>query len=121
MSEFRVVFVAHDYQAMVDFLVDVIGLEVVEVFEEWDVGIVLRAGDGLIEIFPPGDEPEVPAQRVWLAWQVSDADAEYERLRRAGADMANPPAVQSWGHKSFRVAGPQNLRLTLYELVDSTS
>ena len=117
MSEFRAVYVAHDYEAITGFFIEVMALEVVDVFEQWDEGIVLRAGDGLIEIFVPGDEQPGPVSSGWLAWEVADADAEYERLEAAGADLAQRPMLHPWGHKSFRVNGPDGWRVTLYEIV----
>ena len=119
MGEFRVVVVPRDYRATTRFLVDVMGLEVVDVFDQWDEGMVLKAGDGLIEIFTSGDQPAGGASSAWLALEVTDVDTEHERLKAAGADISRHPETQPWGHRSFRVQGPEGWRITLYEIVDA--
>ncbi len=118
MPEFRVVFVAADYDATVGFFTDVMGLEVLRSFEEGGRGTVLLAADGQIEIFDagPGDAPD-PVSGARLAWEVADADAEHARLAAAGAEIMREPEMQPWGHKNFDVRGPDGWVFTLYEIV----
>lgn len=119
MGEFRVVAVPSDYKATADFLIEVMGLEVVEVFDEWDEGMLLRAGSGLIELFVAVEGAPGSTSAPWLAWEVTDADREYIRLSSAGANIAGSPRLEAWGHKSFRVHGPDGWTITLYEIVDA--
>lgn len=119
MAEFRVVVVPTDYTATTEFLIDVMGLAVVDVFEQWDEGMVVAAGDGLIEIFKSGERPPGSGPGAWLAFEVSDADAEHRRLAAAGAEIPRGPETQPWGHRSFRVFGPDGWRITIYEIVEN--
>ena len=118
MAEFRVIFVANDYDATVGFFTDVMGLEVERSFGEIFRGTLLLAADGRIEVIEDGagwDTPGVTG--VSVSWQIADADAEHARLVSAGATIVRPPELQPWGHKSFEVAGPDGLRIILFEVV----
>lgn len=118
MSEFRVAFVAGDYDATVGFFRDVMGLEVLRSFEEGGRGTILLAADGQIEVFASDagrGDPGVSG--VALAWQVDDADAAHARIVANGGSVNGPPALQPWGHKSFAVDGPDGWTITLYQIV----
>jgi len=118
MAEFRVIFVAHDYDATVGFFTDVMGLEVERSFGEIFRGTILLAAAGRIEVIEDGagwDTPGVAG--VSVSWEIADADAEHARLVSAGATIVRPPELQPWGHKSFEVAGPDGLRIILFEVV----
>ena len=117
MPEFRVVFVARDYEATTEFFIDVMRLEVLRSFEEGGKGMILSAAGGQIEVFAPGDDPPDLVSGATLAWEVADADVEHDRLIAAGAEILRPPQVQPWGHKSFVVEGPDGWVMTLFEIV----
>ncbi len=117
MGEFRVIFAAADYDATVGFFTEVMGLEVERSFGEIFKGAILLAADGRIEVIEAGsgwDEPGVTG--VTVSWQIDDADAEHARLTSAGASIVRPPELQPWGHKSLEVAGPDGLRIILFEV-----
>lgn len=118
MPEFRVIFVASDYDASVRFFNDVMGLEVERSFGEIFRGTILLAASGRIEVIEDGagwDTPGVAG--VTVSWEIADADAEHARLVAAGAPIVRPPELQPWGHNSFEVAGPDGLRIILFEVV----
>ena len=118
MAEFRVIFVAADYDATVGFFTDVMALKLQRSFEEGQKGCIIEAGDGLIEIFGTADDaPSDPVSGVVLAWEVADADAEHERLIAAGAEIVRVPELQPWGHKNFVVQGPDGWKITLFQIV----
>ena len=117
MPELRVIFVAPDYDATVGFFTGVMGLDLREEFaDEGARGCLIRAGDGLIEIFDGAGGPG-PVTGVRLAIEVSDADAEHRRLIDAGAEILRAPEVQPWGHKNFDIQGPDGWVITLFEIV----
>ena len=121
VGEFRVVFTAADYDRTVAWFTDVIGLAVLRSFEEGGRGTILLAADGQIEVFAhdaPGAPPAVAGAA--LAWQIDDADAEHRRLSDAGASLQGEPTTQPWGHKSFRVDGPDGWVITLFEVLDAS-
>ncbi len=118
MGEFRVIFVAEDYDATVGFFTEVMGLEVERSFGEIFKGTILLAAAGRIEVIEASagwDRPAVTG--VSVSWQVTDADAEHARLVSAGATIVRSPQIQPWGHKSFELAGPDGLRIILFEVV----
>lgn len=118
MAEFRVNFVAHDYDASVSFFRDVLGLEVLRSFEEGGRGTILLAADGQIEVFATDSgrgDPGVTG--VALAWEIDDADAEHARIVANGGSVQGKPTLQPWGHKSFVVDGPDGWSITLYQIV----
>ena len=118
MAEFRVIFVANDYDATVGFFTDVMGLEVERSFGEIFRGTILLAAAGRIEVIEDGagwDAPGVTG--VSVSWEIADADAEHARLVSAGAAIVRPPELQPWGHRSLEVAGPDGLRIILFEVV----
>lgn len=118
MGEFRVIFVADDYDATVGFFTDVMGLEVERSFGEIFRGTILLADPGRIEVIEDGggwDRPGVSG--VSVSWEIDDADAEHARLVAAGADIVRPVQLMPWGHKSFELAGPDGLRIILFEVV----
>ena len=118
MAEFRVIFVAHDYDATVGFFTDVMGLEVERSFGEIFRGTILLAAAGRIEVIEDGggwDRPGVAG--VTVSWEIADADAEHDRLVSAGADIVRPPELQPWGHRSLEVAGPDGLRIILFQVM----
>jgi len=118
MPEFRVLFTTNDYVATVSWFTDVLGLQVLRSFEEGGRGSILLAADGQIEVFAHDGEGAAPeVSGAALAWEIGDADAEYERLVEAGAQVLAPPTMQPWGHKNFQVQGPDGWRITLFEIV----
>ena len=118
MGEFRVIFVADDYDATVAFFTDVMGLEVERSFGEIFRGTILLAASGRIEVIEDGGGWDTPGVKgVSVSWQIDDAEAEHARLVSAGATIVRPPEMQPWGHKSLEVAGPDGLRIILFEVV----
>ena len=118
MGEFRVIFVANDYDATVGFFTDVMGLEVERSFGEIFRGTILLAAAGRIEVIEDGGGWDAPGVTgVSVSWAIDDADAEHARLAAAGATVVRPPEMQPWGHKSFELAGPDGLRIILFEIV----
>lgn len=119
MAEFRVVYVASDYDATLAFFVDVMGLAVVREFTDGGKGCIVAAADGQIEFFAPDagwGPPGVSGAR--LAWEVESARAAHERLLSAGAAVIQPPTTQPWGHVNLAVEGPDGWVITLFEVID---
>lgn len=118
MAEFRVAWVANDYEASVGFFRDTMGLEVLRSFEEGGRGTILVAANGQIEIFAPDDPDATPGiTGATLAWEVDDADAAYAAAVGAGAVAIDEPTMKPWGHKSFALEGPDGWSIHLYEIV----
>lgn len=118
MAEFRVLFVAEDYDRTTAFLRDTMGLTVLRSWEEGGRGTIFIAADGQIEVFAAdagwGDAGVTGAA---LAWEVDDVDAAHDELVDRGAEILAPPTMQPWGHKNLKLAGPDGWTITLFEIV----
>jgi len=120
MAEFRVVFVASDYDATLTFFTETMGLDVLREFDNGGTrGCIVLAAGGQLEFFDSNaDWGASGVDGVRLAWEISDADAEYRRLIEAGATLLSAPTVQPWGHKNFAVDGPDGWVITLFEVTN---
>ena len=54
-----------------------------------------------------------------LAAEVDDVVACLERVVAAGIPVAEPLAVQPWGHRNFAIVDPNGLRLVFFEKLGS--
>ena len=88
MAEFRVIFVANDYDATVGFFTEVMGLEVERSFGEIFRGTILLAASGRIEVIEDGGGWDAPGVAgVSVSWEITDADV---RARSAGRRGRRP-------------------------------
>ncbi len=125
--EFRVALTAADYDQLVAFYQESLGLEAAEQWtNEYGRGIVFDMGRATLEVL---DEPQAAAvdqieagQRVSgpirFAWQVPDLDRAVERLTARGATLVHPPVVTPWQHYNARLRTPDGLQLTLFQVLD---
>jgi len=122
--ELRVAITAADYERMVRFYSEGLGLEPSQVWSN-DQGrsLVLDLGRATLEVF---DEQQaetvdrIEAGRrvsgpVRLALQVPDVEAAVERLLAHGATLVHPPVVTPWGDVNARLQDPDGMQVTLFE------
>ena len=116
-GEFRVVFVAKDYQASTHFYGKVLGLPI---HHDWnfgdvDCGSVYHCGTGLLEVLGglPGIDYEAPVG-AWVSMQVEDVDAAYAHVKAAGVTIVEAPQDYPWGHRILKVADPDGLHIWLF-------
>jgi uncharacterized glyoxalase superfamily protein PhnB len=94
-----------------DFYVRHLGFEAVFV-SDWYIHLKNGAVElGLMAAKP--EMPATPANGVWLSLGVADVDAEYARLKTAGAAVEAEPKDQPWGERSFFVRDPNGLGVNL--------
>lgn len=55
------------------------------------------AKDTMLTIYNDGVRRVNGIQKVYLAFNVDDVDAEYERMVRNGVEIVEQPTVQPWG------------------------
>jgi methylmalonyl-CoA/ethylmalonyl-CoA epimerase len=125
--EFRVALTAADYERLVAFYQESLGLEPAELWTtEQGRGIIFDMGRATLEIL---DEQQAAAvdqieagQRVSgqirLAWQVPDLDRAVERLTARGATLVHPPVVTPWRHYNARLRTPDGLQVTLFQVLE---
>lgn len=116
MGQFRFLFTAADYDEVVGFYRDTMGLDVVRSWDDDGRGTILAAsGTGQIEIF---DGPS-PADlgEVQLAWEVDDIDGTHQRLTESGVGCDVAPTDRPWGHRNASYRAPQGLTITLFTVI----
>lgn len=129
VRELRLAITVKDYEAVVRFYRDVLGLPELEQYGSDEEGhvVVLGAGRATLEILDEKhaahvDEIEVgPGRRVAgpirVALQVDDSVGTAERMTDAGAEQLAPAVVTPWNHQNVRVAAPGDLQLTLFTVM----
>lgn len=76
--------------------------------------IYLRTG---LPTFKPAALAGHDADGVLIVLVVSDVDAEYERLTRAGVAFTTPIETEEWGERYFQVTDPCGVVIQLVQWV----
>lgn len=125
--ELRVALTTDEYESLVSFYCDGLGLEPAQVWPE-DQGraLVLDMGRATLEVFDEKqaqtvDQIEVGRRisgKIRFALQVPDLDSAIERLLSHGATQVHPPVVTPWGDRNVRFQDPDGMQVTLYQVPD---
>ncbi|NLF79207.1 MAG: VOC family protein [Chloroflexi bacterium] len=122
--ELRVALTVEDYQRVVSFYQDGLGLDPAALWtNEHGQALIFEMGRGTLEIFDVPharsvDEIEVGrpvSGAIRFALQVPDLDAALERVLAWGATLVNEPITTPWGHRNARLQSPDGLQITLYQ------
>ena len=129
VRELRLAVTVVDYDAAVRFYRDVLGLPVIQ---EWDEpsgsGAILDAGHATLELLSVDqtalvDRVEVGVEGVSppirLALEVADSEATARQLVEAGAEQLADATTTPWRHRNVRLSAPGPLQLTLFSVLDS--
>lgn len=122
--ELRVAVTTSDYQRLVKFYCDGLGIEPTAI---WNNGagqaLVLDMGKATFEIF---DEPQAElidqleagkrvSGQIRFALQVPDLGAAMDRLLEHGATLVHPPVQTPWGDYNVRLQDPDGMQITLFQ------
>jgi catechol 2,3-dioxygenase-like lactoylglutathione lyase family enzyme len=127
VHELRVALTVKDYERTLGFYRDVLGLPLVEAWEDADgSGAVLDAGRATLEVLSTShadmvDRIEVGqpvGARVRLVLEVDDSAEIAERLVAAGGELVGGPVVTPWAHRNVRLRDPDGMQLTLFTVID---
>ena len=122
--ELRVAVTTDDYERLVRFYCDGLGIEPDQVWETGEArGLLLQMGRATLEIFNEAQAEMVDGievgQRVSgtirFAIQVPDLPAAVERLTARGAVLVHPPVVTPWGDYNARLQDPDGMQITLFQ------
>jgi catechol 2,3-dioxygenase-like lactoylglutathione lyase family enzyme len=112
----------HNYEAMVRFYREALGMELVE---SWDQpgnrGALLSPGENVgtavIEVLELGAEakPGFRPENIVLSIKVDEVDAWHRHLTETGVVIARGLADAPWGHRSFGVDDPDGFRIWFYQ------
>lgn len=127
VMDLRVALTASDYERLVRFYCDGLGLEPAELWSgEQGHGVVLDMGNATLEILDERQSQTVDqieagrriSRQIRLALQVPDLESAMERLLAHGAILVHPPVDTPWGHRNVRLQDPDGLQLTLFQVLD---
>ena len=122
--QLRVALTAKDYDTLVAFYHEGLGLESGPMWTTEDERAqIYDMGNATLEIFDEAaaamvDNIEVGRRvsgQVRFAIQVPDVDAALERLLAKGAKLVHKPMVTPWKDRNARVESPDGLQITLFQ------
>lgn len=125
--ELRVAITTSDYERLVKFYCDGLGIEPAAI---WDNGqgqaLILNMGSATLEIFDETQAQTIDqieagkriSGQIRFALQVPDLKAAMERLLAHGATLVHPPIVTPWGDTNVRLQDPDGMQITLFQVSD---
>lgn len=123
--ELRVAITTRDYERLVKFYCDGLGLEPAAVWNN-DGGraLMLEMGKATLELFDERqaeviDQLEAGGRvsgQVRFALQVPDLKSAMERLLAHGATLVHPPVTTPWGDYNVRLQDPDGMQVTLFQV-----
>lgn len=122
--ELRVALTSRDYERLVRFYCDGLGLEPAAVWNN-DGGraLMLEMGKATLELFDERqaeviDQLEAGKRvsgQIRFALQVPDLEAAMKRLLDHGATLVHPPVQTPWGDYNVRLQDPDGMQVTLFQ------
>ena len=127
--EMRVALTVEDFNAVVAFYRDGLGLDPGEIWTEHGQGQIFSAGRATLEIFDPAhaasvDQLEVGDRvsgQIRFAFEVPDVQAAVERALRYGATLVHEPVLTPWQHLNARLRSPEGLQITLFQPINDAA
>lgn len=122
--ELRVALTTRDYERLVKFYCDGLGIEPAAI---WNNGqgkaLVLEMGKATLEIFDEVQAETIDqieagqriSGQIRFALQVPDLNAAMERLLVHGAILVHPPITTPWGDRNVRLQDPDGMQITLFQ------
>ena len=127
VMELRVALTTSDYDRLVKFYCDGLGLEPSQLWTD-DQGraVILDMGRATLEIFDEmqaNTVDQIEAGRrvsgqIRFALRVPDLKVAMDRLLAKGATMVHPPVVTPWGDHNVRLQDPDGMQVTLFQVLD---
>lgn len=125
--ELRVALTTSDYERLVKFYCDGLGIEPAAIWNnEGGQALILDMGKATLELFDE-KQAEVIDQleagqrlsgQIRFALQVPDLKAAIERLLAHGATLVHEPVMTPWGDHSVRLQDPDGMQITLFQAAD---
>lgn len=122
--EMRVALTSKDYERIVKFYCDGLGLEPAAIWNnDGGKAMMLNMGTATLELFDERQaevidgleaEKRVSGQ-VRFALQVPDLEAAMKRLLDNGATLVHPPVITPWGDRNVRLQDPDGMQVTLFQ------
>lgn len=121
--ELRVAVTAEDFDKLIAFYRDGIGLDPGEIWTDNGKGQLLNAGHGVIEILDTQhaasvDNIEVGNRvtgQIRFAFHVPDVRVAVENALKNGAKLVHEPVLTPWNDLNARIESPDGLQITLFQ------
>ena len=122
--ELRVAITADEYDKLLSFYRDGLGLDTGDMWTEHGRGQVLHAGQATIEILDTEhsqhvDQIEVGegvSGQIRFAFQVPNLHLAIENVLKYGARLVHEPILTPWGDLNARIESPDGLQITLFQV-----
>ncbi len=127
--ELRVALTAEDFDRLVAFYRDGLGLDPGDMWTDHGRGQILDAGRGVLEILDQEHAASVDrievGQRVTghirFAFQVPDVHVALENALKHGAVLVHQPVLTPWNDLNARIESPDGLQITLFQTTPTPS
>lgn len=128
IMEMRVALTTSDYERLLRFYRDGLGLEPAELWAKDEEGAaIFELGKATLEIFDEahaGTVDQIEAGKrvsgqIRFAFEVPDLEAAMNRLIAQGATLVHSPVVTPWGHHNARLQAPDGMQITLFQVLPS--
>lgn len=123
--ELRVALTVDDYDRVVAFYRDGLGLDPGEIWTDMGRGQIFSAGRATLEVFDPQHSESVDrlevgrrvSGQIRFAFEVPDVRAAVERALQYGAKLVHEPILTPWNHLNARLESPEGLQITLFQVL----
>ncbi|MCB0037467.1 MAG: VOC family protein [Anaerolineales bacterium] len=123
VTSFRVALTVDNFDRVVAFYRDGLGLDPSELWADSGRGQLFWAGAASLEIFEPEyaahiDHIEVSERvsgRIRFAFEVPDVQAAVAQALNYGATLVHKPVLTPWGDLNVRLRSPDGLQITLFQ------
>ena len=122
--ELRVALTTSDYERLVKFYSDGLGIEPAAIWNNsGGRALILDLGKATLELFDERqaeviDQLEAGRRvsgQIRFALQVPDLNAAVERLLAHGATLVHGPVQTPWGDTNVRLQDPDGMQITLFQ------
>lgn len=122
--ELRVAVTTRDYERLVKFYCDGLGLEPAALWNNGDGhALILDMGKATLELFDEAQAETIDgieagkrvSGQIRFALQVPDLKAAMERLLAHGAMLVHEPVLTPWGDYNVRLQDPDGMQITLFQ------
>ena len=124
--EFRVALTADDYDKLVTFYQEGLGLNPDQLWTDVDGrGMIFDMGRATLEILDQQHAANVDnietgqrtSGQIRFAFQVPDLQFALERALAYGATLVHDPVITPWRHHNARITSPDGLQITLFQVL----
>lgn len=125
--ELRVALTAADYESLVAFYREGLGLEPAQLWtNDQERAVIFDIGRATLEIIDEQhaitiDQIEAEQRlsgQIRFALQVPDLDIAVERVVSKGATLVHKPVITPWEHYNTRLQSPDGPQITLFQILD---